>query len=63
MANGNMTINKALKEDLAVEVKMDLYLLDDGRVLKYDRYSHGNAVWVDESGREYRNFHEAYYKF
>lgn len=60
----NMTIRKAVKEGKAVEVNLDEYLLDDNRIIVYDRYYNNGltAKWVDENGNVYRNFHEAYYQ-
>ena len=60
-----MTIREAIKMGKAIEVETDVYLLDDNRVVKYDRYfgrSGRQAKWVDEYGWAYRNFHEAYYE-
>lgn len=58
-----MTIREAIKKELAIEVELDVYLLDDGRVLKYDRYwgpKQNRNMWIDENGVAYRNFCEAY---
>lgn len=58
-----MTINEAIKTGKAIEVEMDTYLLDDGRVLRYDRFfgrRGTQARWIDEQGWAYRNFFEAY---
>ena len=57
------TIHEAIKAGKAIEVELDTYLLDDNRVLKYDRFFNGRmtAKWVDiEGGYAYRNFCEAY---
>lgn len=57
-----MTIKEAIKEEKAIEVEQDLYLLDDGRIAKYDRYIKGACKWVCDDGYIYRNFCEMYNK-
>ena len=57
-----MTLRQAIKMEKVIEVELDLYLTEDGRILKYDRYRKGNHKWVDlETAAVYRNFFEAYY--
>lgn len=58
-----MTINEAIKTGKAIEVELDVYLLDDNRVVKYDRFfgRRGNQTkWVDDQGWAYKNFCDAY---
>lgn len=56
-----MTLRQAIKMEKVIEVEMDLYLTEDGRILKYDRYRKGSK-WVDlETAVVYRNFFEAYH--
>lgn len=59
-----MEIREAIKTGKAIEVETDVYLLDDNRVVKYDRYfgrSGRQAKWVDDEGWAYKNFCDAYY--
>ena len=60
-----MSIAQALKEYKAIELAStnayDLYLLDNNRVVKYDRfYTKSAARWVDEDGNVFKNFVDAY---
>lgn len=60
-----MTINEAIKTNKAIEVEQDTYLLDDNRVVKYDRFFGRRGTqtkWVDDQGWAYRNFFECYHK-
>lgn len=57
-----MTLRQAIKMEKVIEVELDLYLTEDGRTLKYDRYRKGSCKWVDmETAAVYRNFFEAYH--
>ena len=59
-----MTLAQAIKQELVIEVELDVYITKDGRVLKYDRYygpKHNKNMWLDETGNAYRNFCEVYY--
>lgn len=58
-----MTLSQAIKQELVIEVELDVYLTKDGRIFKYDRYygpKHNKNMWVDEAGNPYRSFCEAY---
>ena len=62
-----MTLTQALKHEFVIEIETDLYLTQDGRVLKYDRYyikaraRRASNMWVDEVGNVFHNFNDAYY--
>ncbi len=56
-----MTLANAVKENKAIEVELDTYLLDDNRILKYNRYyTKTKAMWIDEVGNVFKNFCDAY---
>ena len=63
-----MTVSQAIKEGRAIKLEFTTsyttYLLDDGRIIKYDRFwgpRQNRAMWVDEEGRNaYVNFNDAY---
>lgn len=60
-----MEIREAIKAGKAIEVETDTYLLEDNRIVKYDRYfgrSGRQAKWVDDEGWAYKNFCDAYYE-
>ena len=51
-------LKDALKSGKAVQVDMDLYLLEDGRAVKLDRYRRHTCKWVCDDGYAYRSFFE-----
>ena len=60
-----MTLRQALKEGKAEQLELDVYLLADGRIVKYDRYwgpRQNRNMWVDENGNAYQNFSDIYYR-
>ena len=54
-------LTRALKAGEVIEVEADLYLLDDGREVFYNRYRRGAYKWECE-GYAYRNFFEVLHK-
>lgn len=63
------SLNDALKAGTVIEVELDLYLTEDGRVLRYDRLFHKRPgtskvcnMWIDDEGNCFENFFNAYHK-
>ena len=50
-------LHRALREGTVIEVEMDLYLFEDGREARYDRFRRGAYKWVCD-GVAYRSFFE-----
>lgn len=61
-----MTLAEAIDKRLVIKVETDVYLLSDGRILKYDRYyikprsRRASNMWIDEKGNVFHNFSDAY---